>query len=401
MSTTNGGIQQLVYNTGLQDKFLTGNPKHNFIKQSYKQYHNFAIENIKIPYIGSGDFGHQMVYTIKKTADFLKSVHFSFTLPILSRSSGTYAGWTNGIGYAIIDTVDIKINDLKIDTLYGLFLAIYNELTNTQDKSNVLTGTFESVNSLQYNALQETEYKVEIPFWFSQNIACALPLLSLSRTNSVEIVVKLNTFDKCIVYDGNTPPVEVKIKDAYLSTDQIFVDDSFKKLFKGQKQVYVIKQHQYFRNDIIGNLAKFKLDFNHPVSQLVFVLREQLSEENNDHFNFSIRNTNITHQLVSPLLSRTRLLMDGKPRNDYQTSQELSILNAQKYYKTNIDKHIYTIPFCNDPLIWYPNGALNFSLIQSCELQLETTEDCNLYMFGVNWNFITIDNSFVKIEFDS
>ena len=122
MSSTGGAIQQLSYAlNGIQDTFLTGKPKHNFIKQAYKQYNNFAIERIKITSKNKIQFDKQITFEIKKLGDFLKKVYFEFSLPILTPTSGTFAGWTNGIGYAIIDYVDIKINNVFLDRRYGLF----------------------------------------------------------------------------------------------------------------------------------------------------------------------------------------------------------------------------------------------------------------------------------------
>lgn len=407
MSSTGGAIQQLSYAlNGIQDTFLTGKPKHNFIKQAYKQYNNFAIERIRVTSKNGVQFGKQVTFEIKKLGDFLKKVYFQFTLPALTVTSGEYAGWTNGIGYSIIDYADLKINGVFIDRRYGLFIMIWNQLTSNpgiRDSSDTLSGYYQNLASLKYNALQSNTYNVELDFWFGENIASALPLLSLSQTNFIEIVLELKPFSECIVYDGNTPPEEVTITDGWLNTDQIFVDDSFKKKFKGEEHTFIIKQLQYIRQDLVGSSKKVNLTFNHPVSQLIFVLRERESEENNDHFNFSKRSIG-DHQNVLPLMTQARLLIDSKERNEYMSSDQLSRLNSNIYYPNTIDSFIYTIPFCNKPSEWYPNGTLNFSLIQNPELQIDLENgisDCSVYIFALNFNFITIKDRFIKIAFDS
>lgn len=407
MSSTGGAIQQLSYSlNGIQDTFLTGKPKHNFIKQAYKQYNNFAIERIKVTSKNGVQFGKQVAFEIKKLGDFLKKVYFQFTLPALTPTSGVYAGWTNGIGYSIIDYVDLKINGVFIDRRYGLFMMIWNQLTSNpgiRDSSDTLSGYYQNLASLKYNALQPSTYNVELDFWFGENIASALPLLSLSQTNFIEIVLELKPFSECIVYDGITPPNEAVITDGWLNTDQIFVDDSFKKKFKGEEHTYIIKQLQYIKEELVGSSKKINLTFNHPVSQLIFVLREQISEDNNDHFNFSKRSIG-DHQNVSALMTQARLLIDSKERNEYMSSDQLSRINSNIYYPNTIDSFIYTIPFCNKPAEWYPNGTLNFSLIQNPELQIDLEDgisDCSVYVFVINFNFITIKDRFIKIEFDS
>jgi len=407
-----GAIQQLVFaNYGvdnkIQDTFLTGKPSHNFIKQVYRQYINFAIENIKILPVSDYNFNKKITFEIKKTGEFLKSISFAFTLPPLVPSSGTFAGWTNGIGYAIIDYIEIQINNKIIDTQYGLFMMIWYELTNNLGYTNAsdsLIGKFSSISSLQYNALYPTTYHVEIPFWFSENIGSALPLLCLTQSSFIIFNVKLNSFDKCIVYDGVTPPNQVSLTDCWMDTDQIFVDDQFVKKFKGEKHTYIIKQCQIQKDDIIGKSKKLELNFNHPVNQLLFVARESESEENNDWFNFGLRNNGIVHQPVYPLLVKARLLLDSKERNEYQSSNELSLLNSHKYYINTVDTYIYSMPFCNEPTKWFPNGSLNFSIIDSAELQLEFIDqvpDSSLIVFAINFNFIEIDGNYVKLEYDT
>lgn len=403
-----GGIQQLTYaSIGLQDTFLTKKPQFNFIKQSYKQYENFSIERINITAEDVVDFGKQITFQVKKLGQFLKKTYFAFTLPPLITNSGTYSGWTNSIGYAIIDHIDLKINGLKVDTMYGLFMMIWYDLSKDPGYKNAcdsLTGTFQNLSSLQYNALTQTNYFVELDFWYSQNIGCSLPLISLTQSNFIEFVIYLNPFDKCIVYDGNIPPNTVKIVDSYLATDQIFVDDQFAKKFMGEKHLYIIKQHQYHFDQVIGTSKLLQLDFNHTCNQLIFVLRETASETNNDWFNFAIRTNGVSHQSVNPLLKNARLLLDGKPRNDFLTSNELSTLNSYTYYKSTVDNYIYTMPFCNDPLLSIPNGSLNFSVISDAVLHLNlqtNAPSCSVYIFTTNFNFLTIDKNFVKIEFDT
>lgn len=406
--TTGGANIQLVYaQSGVQDTFLTQKPVFNFIKSSYKQYENFAIERINITPQDVVDFNKPITFQVKKIGQFLKKTYFAFTLPSLTPTSGTYAGWTNSIGYAIIDYIDLKINGLKVDTMYGLFMRIWYDLSKDpgyKNASDNLTGTFQNLSSLKYNALTQSNYFVELDFWYSQNISLALPLISLTQNSFIEYIVYLNPFDKCIVYDGVTPPNPVKIIDSYLATDQIFVNDQFARKFLGEKQLYIIKQHQFQFDNVVGNSKLLKLYFNHPCNQLLFVLRETESEDNNDWFNFAIRTNGIVNQPVNPLLQNARLLLDGKPRNDFLKSNELSTLNSYTYYKNTINNYIYTMPFCNDPVVSIPNGSLNFSVISDAVLNLNLVNNapsCSVYVFTTNFNFLTIEKNFVKIEYDS
>ena len=73
--STGGGFIQLDYaQSGVQDTFLTKKPVFNFIKSSYKQYENFAIERINITSEDSGDFGKPITFQVKKLGQFLIGV---------------------------------------------------------------------------------------------------------------------------------------------------------------------------------------------------------------------------------------------------------------------------------------------------------------------------------------
>ena len=44
--------------------------------------------------------------------------------------------WTNSLGHALIRTVKIEIGGQKIDEHYGIWLEIWNELTQVSEKQN-------------------------------------------------------------------------------------------------------------------------------------------------------------------------------------------------------------------------------------------------------------------------
>jgi hypothetical protein len=397
-----GAILQLQFK-GIQDKFLTGNPKHNFIEQIYRQYDNFSIESIKILPSENVTFNSLITFEIRNLGDYINKLHFCFSLDPLTQSSGTFAGWTNSVGHAIIDYVDFEIGGNRIDRYYGLFMEIWNELSTLRTYADELIGKFLHIPLLQTNALSRTYYKVPLQLWFCKNIGASFPLLSL-RDKSVKIIIQLKNFSDIIIYDGNTPPNQVNISDVYLLTDYIYVDDYQKNKFKSIEHVYLINQIQTAGENYIGssNVAKIPLTFNHPCNELIFVLREIASEENNDWFNFSIRN-NVINTPIQPLLSAAKLIIDGKDRECIKSSKELNTLNCSIYHTNTTDKHIYVMPFCAEPEKFYPNGTLNFSVMTSAILYYKLVNSvplCKTFIFTRNFNWITINNlGSVKLEF--
>lgn len=130
---------------GAQDIYLTGNPQITFFKVVYRRYTNFAIESIEQVFNGNPTFGQKVSATISRNGDLINHVYLQFQLPALSVGS-VYPGafspqpnnvaWTNSIGHALIQYVDIEVGGQKIDRHYGMWLEIWDELTQTAEKQN-------------------------------------------------------------------------------------------------------------------------------------------------------------------------------------------------------------------------------------------------------------------------
>ena len=396
-------------NIGPQDVFLTGKPDINFIKQVYRQYDNFAIEDIKILANEKVDFGNLITFNIKHDGDYLYKLFFCFSLPILTPGLGSsFCGWTNSLGHAIIEYCDFEINGNRINRMYGLFMEIWHELSiTTNPAKDLLIGKYSHPQMLMNNASINTDYRIPLQFWFSSNISSALPLFKLSRS-TIKISIQLKRFDECIIYDGIVAPNTVSIKNSYLHTQYIFIADTLKNIIKNQNQVFLIEQLQTAtsKGDFMGLNSRYKgiLQFNHPVKELLFVAREIESENNNDWFNFSIRN-GVINTPILPLIQSAKLVIDGRDRCTLMDSFSLSILNSSIYHTNTTDKYIYTMPFCDCPEKWIPTGSLNFSAVDSAVLYIDIAQGSiprsRIFIYARNYNWLSISNGFAKLLFNS
>lgn len=403
-----GAVFQL-HLKGDQNLFLTGNPEHNFIKQVYKRHVNFAIQKKTIEFKNQVDFGRRIDISIPREGDLLHKLYFQFSLPSLTKTSGVYAGWANSIGHVIIDTVELSIGGMVIDKHYGIFMEIWNELTRKSDFTNehLMTGKYNHLDSLKFNAVSGSQYEVPLQFWFCNNIGSALPLLSL-QFHPVKLSFQLRPFEECITYDGSTPPGDVSIKQASVLAEYIYLEDSERVKFIEKKHTYLISQVQSNLNESVklnnGGLYKSVLNYNHPCSELLFVLSEESSQDNNDWFNFAQRNTDASVNTQS-LLSSARLLIDGTERTHYLDEFTLRVTNNHRFHTNTPDNFIYTISFCDDPEKFYPTGSLNFSLIDQAELQIQVKTNINstirLHSFVKNFNIINIERGMVSLAFSS
>lgn len=403
-----GAIFQLILK-GPQDIYFTGKPSHNFIKQVFKQYVNFSIDEIILPFKNEVNFGRKIEIDIPRKADYLHKLYFEFKLPPLTKTSGNYAGWTNSIGHAIIDYTEISISGYTINRHYGLFMEIWNELTINPlvyEEDNLMIGKYNQIASLQYNALTESYYRVPLQFWFCKNIGSSLPLLNLKH-NNIKITISLKPFDNCIVYDGNTAPNPVNILDSSLICEYIFIDDTEKLRLIDKNITYLIEQTQTINGESINTfngVYKCDLNFNHPCSEIMFVLREQDSENNNDWFNFAQRQ-NLPLTPITPIINGASLVLDGNIRFDSVKELTLRRYNSHRYHNYSNNKHIYIMSFCNDPEKWYPNGSINFSLLDQAELHVDVkpsiNSDVNLFIFANNFNILHFKDGMIQLGFST
>jgi hypothetical protein len=403
-----GGVFQLNVK-GLQDRNLTNTPELNFLVQQYKKYVNFSSELQKIEPRENVNFGKKFSCTFKNIGDMLHKMYLCFSLPPLVSTSGTYAGWTNSIGHALIDKVELSIGGEIIDTKYGLFMEIWNELTNEATISSAadkMIGKFRHIPLLQTNAEIDTNYTVPLPFWFCNHISSAFPLLSL-YFQELTLTFYLRPFSECIVYDGGTPPNNVDIYNAYILTENIYLEERERLIMRHKPHISIITQTQYSlpQSISLSGFEYIELPFNHTVYELLFVIRETESDNNNDWFNFSVRNPIVNTEIVE-FIEGANLITDGIDR--YKTLMPSNVLNtlyANRYHTNSTDKHIYIIPFCENPEHPYqPSGSLNFSSIDTVNLMLKiknTIPNANIHVFALNWNFIKIENGHLLVEYFS
>ena len=178
-----GGLLQLV-GYGAQDIYLTGSPQITFFKVIYCRYTNFACESIKQTINGSVDFGNSVSATISRNGDLIHKMHLEVNLPALNQTqgSGTYQGWCNGVGNALLKTVELEIGGQRIDKHYAEWLDIWGELTTPASKRDCyksMVGNYDSEKSLESNADSTTQLHVPLQFWFNRNPGLALPLIAL------------------------------------------------------------------------------------------------------------------------------------------------------------------------------------------------------------------------------
>ena len=246
--------------------------------------------------------------------------------------SGVYARWLDFPGEQLIAQVEVEIGGQRIDRQYGDWMHIWNQLTMTSEQErgyfkmignttqltfitdpsfSEVDGPCDSLAPRQVcaprNALPETTLYVPLQFWFCTNPGLALPLIAL-QYHEVKINLDIRPIDECLwavttlscnsganPMGGSDPvkqatyvsqqysagrPVPAAIAynqslvAASLYVDYVFLDTDERRRFAQNPHEYLITQLQFTGDESVGSSSnKIKLNFNHPVKELVWVVQ--------------------------------------------------------------------------------------------------------------------------------
>ena len=421
-----GGLMQLVA-YGAQDIYLTGNPQITFFKVVYRRHTNFSMESIECTFNGTVDFGRKANVTISRNGDLIGAMYLQIKLPKLNQTqnSATKVQWTNGIGNALIKSVDVEIGGQQIDKHYGEWLDIWGELNvgrNHRDAHNEMVGHDNDANVNNANYLR-TLY-VPLRFWFNRNPGLALPLIAL-QYHEVKINLELENAVKLVRSTGaaltsvlDADSKAVAITSCQLYVDYIYLDTDERRRFAQVSHEYLIEQVQHTGADILeagSNSNKITLNYNHPVKSLHWVI------QNGDYLNGTTQvsapgaagtidagknigggqklvyyvKTSETDSNRNDTFEKAKLMLNGHDRAPERDSDYYRIVQNAQHMDASPTKTIYTYSFALRASEHQPSGTCNFSRIDNATLSIsfgtnQQVGERQLRMFAVNYNVLRI-----------
>lgn len=388
------------------ESYLTGNPRQSlFSAYDYRQHTPYAKNATIVPFNEKVGYGKTISAVVPYVGDLVQNIRLYFRLPALPLPIGsTYVGYTNTIGYAMIESVEMRIGEQVIISRSDVFLDCMDYLQTDASKQTAAwkaVGRYDTVNVLGQNAMGPQDIYVGMNLWIEKRPASALPLLKLGGI-PVRVVVKLKPFASCVTYDGLEPPIECPPLDAGLLVDYYVLSDDEKQDFHEEDQHYLIEQWQVDRFDISPGMSsnRFSLDFNLSVKELVFCFVEQESEDNNDFFNYGQRDPLVQG---GEFISTFSFFLDGKERIEKLPESYARMVLPKKYHTFAGNRNIYTLPFAEYPeVIAQPSGTCNMSGYDSVELGFEFVNNLpatRLYVAAISYNRLVISESGVTLEF--
>jgi len=395
---------------GKQDTYIIGNPQFSYFKSIYKRYTNFAVEAIKQIFTESPDFGKRVTCIIDKKADLLSDILLEIELPSLQEN----ISWTNGIGYYMIEYIELQFGGEPIDRITGDMMNILMELYTTEGKKQALypmVGKNTTFNtSSQTNALK---LLIPLPFWFCRSIEKALPLISMQYTD-VKIVIQFKQFNSCWYnlpnsLNGLVPNSIPSIETAKLLCNYVYLDVFERSKFAKQvNHEYLIEQFQSINGYAISqNIlnANIRLFFNHPVKEIYWIYRSSVANSANDYDNYSsITNYDTPLEVKKSPFTDITLRFNGNDRFESTTETFFRLYQPYKYHSSGTNNYIYMYSFALDPENIQPSGTCNFSKIDNVVLNIDMTPNIPegiINVYGINYNILRIQNGMAGILFSS
>jgi hypothetical protein len=392
-----GGLLQLVA-YGAQDVYLTGNPQITFFKVVYRRHTNFALESIQQTFNGSVGYGSRVTATISRNGDLISRAYLVLGVGSADTSLCPY------FGLRAIKHAEVEIGGQRIDKHYSDWMYIWNELSMPVGKKE---GYYEMIGGGGGNLKDKSLY-VPLEFWFCRNIGLALPLIGLQYH---EVKVNIQFEDEANVI--NVSDGEPGKLTAALWIDYIYLDTDERRKFAQSSHEYLIEQLQFTGRESASN--KIKLNFNHPVKELVWVVHDSGTqfEANNNWFNYTheqattVHNSNATtYSDVSGLLgpsstakngvTQGKLILNGNDRFYSRDGRYFNLVQPYQHHENvpnNAGINVYS--FALKPEEHQPSGSLNMSRIDTAvlDLQYHTARPLagkQVSIFAVNYNVLRI-----------
>ena len=325
-----GGLLQIVA-IGVQDRTLNGPaPEITFFKIRHRPYSNFAIESIRQTACGIAGPGKTMTCTIARNGDLVHKAFLEIDIPEIT--VGANVALVPDYARHLIDEMSLKIGGQTIDTQYGRWLHIWNELSGTASHKagdDRMVGNIAENLELNGRAVpgvagdgtdasgalgKIAAHRVRVPFqfYFNRHPGLSLPLIALAY-HEVTVEVRFQTMDKLFrklvvaPYDATTDADDVHETtwntsvaaaptldadaaadankvilpttfDASIWVDYIYLDSDERKRMAQQPHNYLIEKMQYVTyTPIRGESTKVDLTLNHPVKELVWTVTSPLN----------------------------------------------------------------------------------------------------------------------------
>lgn len=406
---------------GAQDIYLTGNSQITYFKVVYRRHTNFAMESIEQTVTGNANFGGKISCLISRSGDLINRVYLQANLPQVTNLSGSFR-WVDDVGHHLISEVEVEIGGQRIDRQTGDWLQIWSELTIAAGQKVGFrkmighqplcdsTGVLDELSLQCYNQDDKSETTIYVPlqFWFCRNVGLSLPLIALQYHEVKINMVFRRAADVTIAADSSDVS-GLELTNVGLWVDYIYLDTDERRRFAQVSHEYLIEQVQTTGDLSVNGTGStstehLKLNFNHPVKELVWVVQHNDLVTNKQWSNYSDSQAENDEEArnppgsVNPVTS-AQLKLNGHDRHSTRNGEYFNWVQCYQHH-TNIPDSpgINVYSFALKPEEHQPSGSCNFSRIDNATLVLTIayssatldTAQAKVRVYAVNYNVLRI-----------
>jgi hypothetical protein len=430
---------------GLQDTYLTSNTGNSYFQFTNIQHTNFTKYSASMQMSNDGSknwpFNQQIIFNLqpKYMGDILQNMYLKCTLPDLSvlyPNKGSNYQYCDLVGWAMINKIQIAMDDIILEVLKCDWNIIYTELHYTQEEKRMV------LSMVNVDPIKGGNLYIPLNFFFNRRHSSSFtanPLMQESYFKPGFLTCAAHKHRNMIVTITFNPlpffttAPDVSLDQMYLVTDEIILSHHERQYIQNNVQKNMIT---FARNDSVypiqGTPFTANLTPNISVKTLHWFARNTKYEDPNNsyyfnnRFNFSSVNyklpftSNTTPQQQesdNPIICQSILYLNGvqllglaQPttvRNQRDASYYYKFVQPMNHSLSVPNKNIYTYSFCLKPRDPQPSGSLDFSqmdstitfLTGSLYSEAKTPEKFNLYIYYTGYNQITYSNGLVSLSF--
>ena len=446
---------------GLQDTYLISNSNSatSNITESFFQFKNIQHTNftkysasIEINNFNIKNWPFNQVVNVnmrpKEMGDILNNMYLKCTLPDLTGFGLQNAQYCANVGFAMINKIQIQLDDIILEIIQCDWNIIYSELYYTRNEKAVVSQMVNCVDPFKGGPLY-----IPLEFFFSRRHSTTFtdnPLAdekyfkpgfltcAASNHRNLQITITFNPITFFCSHD-----VDITLDKMYLVTDEVVLDDRERQYLQNNTQKNMIS---FTRNEsvtpVVVNPFTANLTPQISIKIMHWFMRNTKYEDVSDpayyqdRFNFSsnkyayinptyISLTQEVQETTHPIISQSILYLNGV-QSAVTTFPVTTtyIQDGSYYYKFIVPlshsltvpaKNIYTYSFCTQPKDPQPSGSLDFSQMNSTTTFLNGSVyiprdpitpligippfSYNLYIYYVGYNQITYKDGLVSLSF--
>lgn len=316
--------------------------------------------------------------------------------------------WVKKLGHYLIDKVEVDIGGQRIDSHTGEWLNIMSELTMPAGKIGSREGSGTGYSRMIGDTEDMTKVRGVVPpttlyvplrFWFNQidTPGLALPLLAL-QYHEVKVSFLFAQLNALVVGEDNNgtyrslgrgdfTQVDPERFNTSLYVDYVYLDNEERRRMAQESHEYLIPQVQFTGEETVpsnSGTERFRLNFNHPVRELVFV-GHSVDEPQPSEYTVAGKNP----------FARAKLMLNGHDRFSERGGDYFDCCQPFFHHTRCPSRGVCSYSFALRPEQHQPSGTCNMSRIDNAQLELNMVKEAkapavNVRVYAVNYNTLRI-----------